>query len=219
MFKKLSLGVVIGLVVWSGGLCADTSRNVNLRQAAEQFVSAGKVAVVVGVEAYSLRSGLRPLDYAADDAQEMAKTLRQLGYNVQLLTNQQATRADVLDAIEQAGKAVSISDGTLLFFFSGHGFAEGQNNYLASYGTVSTHLQGSALRLDEVEQAIRQTHVKRAVMFVDACRNNPFVGKSVAQPSFLRQHSEGIKALYATKPGELSYETPQLGHKYLHKLK
>lgn len=211
MFKKLSLGVVIGLAVWSGALCADTSRNVNLRQAAEQFGSAGKVAVVVGVNNYDSHSGLRPLRFAVNDAQIMAQTLRQQGYTVLLLTDHKANRDYILDAIEQAGKAVNAQNSTLLFFFSGHGFAEGQQNYLASYGTVSTRLQGSALRLVEVEQAIKKTGVKRAVMLVDACRDNPFVGKSVAQPSFLRQHSEGIKALYATKPGELSYETPQLG--------
>lgn len=213
MLSKLGLGVVIGaaLVLWSGGLWAETSRNVNLRQAAEQFVNAGKVAVVVGVNNYDNHSGLRPLRFAVNDAQIMAQTLRQQGYTVLLLTDHKANREYILDAIEQAGKAVHAQNGTLLFFFSGHGFAEGQNNYLASYGTVSNRLQGSALRLAEVEQAIRQTQVKRAVMLVDACRDNPFVGKSVASPSFLRQNSEGIKALYATKPGELSYETPQLG--------
>ncbi len=50
------------------------------------------------------------------------------------------------------------------------------------------------------------------MMFIDACRDNPFLGKSTAQPNFLEQNAEGIKTLYATKFGELSYETPQLRH-------
>lgn len=213
MLRNLGL-VVCCSAALLGGVVQAESRDVVLEQEASRFAQSNRVAVVVGVNAYDPQSGLRPLKFAVPDAQLVKQGLERHNYSVQLLADHRANRDYILDAIEQAGRVLDPEQGTLVFFFSGHGFGDPatDTNYLATYNTLSNRLAGSALSLREVEAAIRKTGARRAMMFIDACRDNPFLGKSTAQPNFLEQNAEGIKTLYATKFGELSYETPQLRH-------
>lgn len=207
---KLGLGII--MVLLAGMVCAD-EKNVRLVEA-QQFAQGNKVAVIVGVNTYDQESGLRPLKYAAADADALTAVLQKHGYAARTLTNQKATKSYILNAIKQAGETLNPQQGTLVFAFSGHGFAQGGNNYLASYGTVGDNLSESALSMQELEQAVRATKARRAVLFIDACRDNPGLegSKSIGQPSFIQQQSEGIQVLYATKFGEISWEHDSLKH-------
>lgn len=211
----LSISCIFAATFTAKDTIAQTNaRGLSVIQESKQFLRSKKIAIVVGVNQYNPQSGLRPLRYAVSDAKLMEKVLKARGYTVILLTDAKANRPSVLDAIKEAGKLVHPTQGTLLFFFSGHGFAgeNQQSNYLATSETISRNLAGSALSMKQVQQAIRTTGVRRAVMFIDACRDSPFIGKSVAQPSFIKRNSHGIKSLYATSFGDLSYETPSLKH-------
>lgn len=215
MGLRLVFGII--LVLLAGSLSADETtadeKNVRVGEA-QQFAQGNKVAVIVGVNTYDQESGLRPLKYAAADADALTAVLQKHGYAARTLTNQKATKSYILNAIKQAGETLNPQQGTLVFAFSGHGFAQGGNNYLASYGTVGGNLSESALSMQELEQAVRATKVRRAVLFIDACRDNPGLegSKSIGQPSFIQQQSEGIQVLYATKFGEISWEHDSLKH-------
>lgn len=196
--------VLLSLPAWGAG------RNVERVAAMEEFQQNRKVAIVVGVEQYSSNLGFKPLYYAVDDAKLIAQTLKEQGYKVQLLTDSQATRDAILDRIEQVGKTLPEGDGTLIFYFSGHGLAEDNTNYLASFGAVAGRLQSSALSLKEVEAEIRKTQAPRAVLFIDACRDPLPTGSKGANRGFIYEKSEGMKVLFATKFGEKSYERDEL---------
>ena len=195
------------------GTYANSSKDI-LLQEVPKFQQENKVAVIIGVNTYDRSTGLRPLKYAASDATNLKNTLIKQGYKVRLLTNHHAGKHMILNAIEQAGKTLKRNTGTFIFAYSGHGFASNKQNYLASHGTVINRLAQSALPLREVQQAIRRTGAKRAILFIDACRNDPNIAgsKSVASTGFIYSKSEGIKTLYATKFGEVSWESPQLRH-------
>lgn len=205
---------------WTGVLCGSlvllslpawgVGRNVERVAAMEEFQQNRKVAIVVGVEQYTSNLGFKPLYYAVDDAKLIAQTLKEQGYKVQLLTDSQATRDAILDRIEQVGKTLPEGDGTLIFYFSGHGLAEDNTNYLASFGAVAGRLQSSALSLKEVEAEIRKTQAPRAVLFIDACRDPLPTGSKGANRGFIYEKSEGMKVLFATKFGEKSYERDEL---------
>jgi uncharacterized caspase-like protein len=154
------------------------------------------------------------LRYAAADAKMLKIILQKQGYTVRLLTNQKANKQYIINAIKQAGGTLKRNTGTFIFAYSGHGFAGRNGNYLASYGTVANKLVSSGLALKQVEQAIRGTGAKRAMLFIDACRDNPSIAgsRSGRNASFIYSKSEGMKVLYATKFGEVSWESPQLGH-------
>lgn len=216
MRKKLLITTQILVLLTSLigiGTYANSSKDI-LLQEVPKFQQENKVAVIIGVNTYDRSTGLRPLKYAASDATNLKNTLIKQGYKVRLLTNHHAGKHMILNAIEQAGKTLKRNTGTFIFAYSGHGFASNKQNYLASHGTVINRLAQSALPLREVQQAIRRTGAKRAILFIDACRNDPNIAgsKSVASTGFIYSKSEGIKTLYATKFGEVSWESPQLRH-------
>lgn len=209
----LRLSVGISMVLLVGGVCAE-SRDVNLVQETEQFDKGNKVAIVVGVENYDQRlTGFRQLDYAEDDARQVAEVLQGLGYKTELLVNNQAGRDIVLSRIREVGKTLQNGEGTLVFYFSGHGFAAEQDNYLATYGSVAHLLQDSGLGVSSVVKAIRNTGVRRAVLLVDACRNDPRPGIRSGGTSFEDVDSgEGVQVFYSTRFGDVSWEHDAFKH-------
>lgn len=201
------------LLISSLNLHAD-SKSVRLIEETRQFEQGNKVAVVVGVEDYNQRlTGFRPLKYAADDAQQLTSTLTTKGYRVKPLINGEATKAVILNTIHQTGKTMHNGEGTLIFSFSGHSFAAGNDNYLGSFGAVAHDLQESGLSVKEVVKAIRDTGVRRAVLLLDACRNDPLPDSKSISPGFRQENpGEGIQILYSTRFQDVSWEHDDLKH-------
>jgi Skp family chaperone for outer membrane proteins len=168
------------------------------------------VAILVGIGTYPRYSGLGELRYPARDADLLESELSAQRYTVITLKNAEATRGAILNAIRQSGEVIDAERGTLVFFFSGHGFAEGNSNYLASYDATSNDLARSGLDLGAVEKAMIATGARRRVMWVDACRNEPGKGAGDGR-SFARfDSSAGTRILFSTKAGRLSYEDDDL---------
>lgn len=183
---------------------------INVFSVSSSFAN-NKVAVVVGIEQYDqATSGVTPLNYTVDDATQLSSVLRNSGYAVKTLLNNQAAKHIILGQIKEAAKLIDKENGTLVFSFSGHGFAENNTNYLVVSGTTTTNLKDSALSVNDVLKAIKQTGVKRAALFLDACRNVPGV-KSLVK-GFVPISGQGVQLLVSTKAGEVSYETPALGN-------
>ncbi|MBU0655169.1 MAG: SUMF1/EgtB/PvdO family nonheme iron enzyme [Gammaproteobacteria bacterium] len=203
----LRLSVAISLALLAGVVAAET-KDVNLVQETQQFEQGGKVAIVVGVESYNQRlNGFRPLNYAKDDAEQVAAVLKSLGYQVELLVDSQASPNVILNRIRQKGRLPGIQNGTMLFYFSGHGFAVGNDNFLAAWDAVAEDLQDSGLGISRVVDAIRSTQVRRAVLLVDACRNDPRPGSKGGSDSYADVDTgEGVQILYSTRFGDVSWE-------------
>ena len=211
----LRLGVGISLVLLGGGVYADdaNSKNVNHpRGEIQQFEQGKKIAIVVGVKNYDRQNtGFRQLDYAQDDAEKVAGVLKKLGYKTELLVNDQASRGIILLRIRELSKTLRDGEGTMVFYFSGHGFAAGRDNYLATWGSVATLLQNDGLGISEVAQTIRDAKVRRAVLLVDACRDEPMPGKKGGEGGFEDVDTgEGVQVLYSTRLGSVSWENDAL---------
>jgi hypothetical protein len=87
-------------------------------------MEARRVAICVGIDVYSGRYGVGvpPLTGCADDAIRLAVKLHRLGFDVELLTDEDATVSKLKTAIERAGqKAVGVGS-TIFYFHSGHGY-------------------------------------------------------------------------------------------------
>lgn len=193
-----------------------TSRDVSFVGGVAQAEQSNQAAIVVGVENYDERlTGFRKLDYSADDANLIGSALQSIGYSAQqieILTDAQATKDIVLNRIRQRARALG-KDGTLVFFFSGHGFAQGDENYFATYGAVASELGASGLAVRDVVAAIRQSGVRRAVLLLDACRNNSLPGSKSANTGFVATaDGEGVQILFSTRYGDISWEQPELQH-------
>ncbi len=168
------------------------------------------VAILVGIGKYPRYSGLGELHYPSRDADVLESELTAQRYVVTTLKDGEATRGAILNAIRQSGEVIDAEHGTLVFFFSGHGFAEGNSNYLASYDATSNDLARSGLDLGAVEKAMVATGARRRVMWVDACRNEPGKGAGDGRSFSRFESSSGTRILFSTKAGRISYEDDDL---------
>jgi uncharacterized caspase-like protein len=66
---------------------------------------------------------------------------------VRQLTGPDATRAMIRRSLRELSDAGSPNEGTVLFFFGGHGFTYKGSNYLATFGVTADDLDGEGLGL------------------------------------------------------------------------
>jgi formylglycine-generating enzyme required for sulfatase activity len=176
----------------------------------QSFERQAKVAVLAGVGQYPPLSGLGRLRYPAHDVDLLQAALSAQGYTIVALKDHDGTRGSIERALKNAAELADRGQGTVLFFFSGHGFADKGENYLATFEATLDDLAGTGLAVKRVEALLKATGAPRQVMFVDACRNEP--GKAAGARTFERfQSSAGMKELLSTKEGRISYEDDQLG--------
>jgi len=179
------------------------------------FISEEKVALVIGLSDYPEHSNIPSLSYAKNDALALEKKLTAFGYRVRILTDYQATTGAVLSVIDDLGQYLTADQGTFVFYFSGHGFAQDKANYLATYESDMNDLERTGLSLERVIDRLRATGARRHVLFIDACRDDPNTGsKNLNNPGSFKEFdlAEGTQILFSTKYGGKSYEYSQLGH-------
>jgi uncharacterized caspase-like protein len=172
-----------------------------------------RVAFVVGNGAYK---NVAQLPNPAIDAKAMAKVLRNVGFDVVEGTN--LSRDKMTEKLLEFGKKAEGSD-VALFFYAGHGIAINGTNYLLPVDAdIKSEMDvklGSAINVDTtLEQTMGDAKVK--LVFLDACRDNPFAGKikpnsatrSLSVQSGLAEmkSGEGTLIAFATGPGQTALD-------------
>jgi len=141
-----------------------------------------RVALVIGNGAYT---SVTALPTPANDARVLAERLAQLGYEVSLgVDKNRREMAEMLaDFYSKAGGA-----SVALFYFSGHGMQIEGRNYLlpvdASFIGQASFLDVDAQAFDLQKFIAVSSTAQISVVFVDACRDNPILEKSVASSLF-----------------------------------
>src|SRR3984893_7085380 len=168
-----------------------------------------RVAFVVGNGAYK---NAQPLPNPPIDAKAMAGVLRNVGFEVVEGTN--LTRDKMTERLLECGKKAQGAD-VAVFFYAGHGIAIGGTNYLLPVDAdIKSEMDvklGAAINIDlTLDQIMSDAKVK--LVFLDACRDNPFAAKiksnsttrSVTVQSGLAemQSGEGTLIAFATGPGQ-----------------
>jgi hypothetical protein len=172
-----------------------------------------RVAFVVGNGAYK---NVTPLPNPAIDAKSMAALLRNVGFDVVEGTN--LTRDKMTEKLLDFGKRAEGAD-VALFFYAGHGIAVNGTNYLlpidADLKSEMDVKLGAAINVDlTLDQTMADAKVK--LVFLDACRDNPFAAKirsakatrSVSVESGLAEmkSGEGTLIAFATGPGQTALD-------------
>ena len=172
-----------------------------------------RVAFVVGNGAYR---NVAALPNPAIDAKSMAKVLRNVGFDVVEGTN--LTRDKMTEKLLEFGKKAEGAD-VALFFYAGHGIAINGTNYLLPVDAdIKSEMDvklGSAINIDlTLEQTMADAKVK--LVFLDACRDNPFASKiksnnatrSLSVQSGLAEmkSGEGTLIAFATGPGQTALD-------------
>ena len=186
---------------------------VALLVSADAALADKRVAFVVGNGAYK---NVAPLPNPAVDAKSMAKLLRNVGFDV--VEGSNLTRDKMTEKLLDFGKKAEGAD-VALFFYAGHGIAVNGTNYLlpvdADLKSEMDVKLGAAINIDlTLEQTMGDAKVK--LVFLDACRDNPFAAKirsakatrSVSVESGLAEmkSSEGTLIAFATGPGQTALD-------------
>ncbi|MBW4520911.1 MAG: caspase family protein [Scytolyngbya sp. HA4215-MV1] len=91
---------------------------------------------------------------------------------VRLLTKEQATRDDVLAALDQLAQTTT-TDSTVLVYFSGHGYqvssAMGEAYFLMPFGYDQTKLHKTAISGTELTTKLQAIPAKKLLLLLDCC--------------------------------------------------
>ena len=197
MFRTLAAAAVL-CAVWLGATPAADAR----------------VALVVGNSAYQHTKGL---DNPSHDAEDMARKLRGLGFEV--IEGRNLTQADFYDHLRKFSGALRATKGeAALFFYAGHGMQDkdGKNHLVPVDSPMRDEWDvPKMVRFDYVMDAM-QGFSGLKLVFLDACRDNPLRGgRSLAggakrglapvkraPDSAGSEESSGTLIMYATAPDD-----------------
>jgi formylglycine-generating enzyme required for sulfatase activity len=191
-------------------------------------VGAKRFALVIGVDQYA-DTQISTLGGATNDAKTLADALtRYAGFpkdQVIVLSSdqpaeRQPTRGNILRRLSNLATLLP-PDGLLLVSFAGHGIERGGQAFLLpSDAQVSNDielLEQTAINVAQMKSRILKTGVKQALVFLDACRNDP-AGRADADNPLTKNFTQGLNfdlrnkevsafaTIYATAVGQRAYE-------------
>jgi uncharacterized caspase-like protein len=162
-----------------------------------------RVALVVGNGQYENAGVLRN---PVNDARAVAQSLQRLGFNVMLRENR--SQREMAQDIREFGRQLD-QNTVALYYYSGHGIQVKGENYVVpvdaaianeeevEYGTVNV-----GLVMAQMEAARSRVNI----VFLDACRNNPFARsfRSSSNGLAMMNAPAGTFIAYATAPGDVA---------------
>ncbi|MFH1530248.1 MAG: caspase family protein [Pseudomonadota bacterium] len=187
-----------------------------------------KFAFLVGINDYGPESNLKGLSFAEDDAVRMGRALEGLGFQVDVLTGDAASRR----AIEEYLTGQVLDEGLskedlFLFFFSGHGQTIRGDHYLHFHGAQHGLLPGSYQVYNLFDLILKVIPCRHIVGILDACRDDARGVWKGGAPRGASAHTKNIqmvvdraevhyqrypRILFACGDDEVSWEDPELKH-------
>lgn len=156
-----------------------------------------RVALVIGNSAYQHTA---PLANPTNDAQDVAQALQKFNFQVILKTN--ADLETMADAVFQFGEKLK-GGGVGLFYYSGHGLQVKGENYLLPVDANlmrEDDVKRKAISANDIVDKMGEGKSHLNLVFLDACRNNPF-------PSGTRAVSRGLGGMSAPNGTLLIFST------------
>ncbi len=161
-----------------------------------------RTALVIGNGDYNSS----PLNNPENDANDMAETLEDLGFDVTL--KKDCTFSEMTNAIRDFGSDL-LSGGVGLFYYSGHAVQVGGNNYLIPVGSniqnedeVEFNAVNVGLLLNKMSTAKNSLNI----VILDSCRDNPFSGnfRSTERGLSIVAAPNETMIIYSTAPGSVA---------------
>jgi hypothetical protein len=136
--------------------------------------------LVVGINTYNHWPNL---EYAAKDAAEIAAFLKQKNFRVYVLTNQEATKQNILRQLETIRKSVD-ANSRVVFYFAGHGQTEDlpggrERGYIVPEDADAYDWQGTMLPMDELNRTIKLFKAKHVLLAFDSCYSGLGLTRSI----------------------------------------
>ena len=172
--------------------------------AANPAADPSRLALIIGNSSY--RDA--PLVNPANDARAVGALFTQAGFTVD--SRLDATRSDMMAAIERFGAAAKRAETKLVvFYYAGHGAQLDWRNYLLPVDAVVQKQEDMKQRCVDLSLLLGQLSTakdKTFVIILDACRNNPFGSAYRPEQKGLSQFDAPVGSLlaYATSPGNVA---------------
>jgi TPR repeat protein/uncharacterized caspase-like protein len=189
--------------------------------AAAQGDAPRKLAFLVGVKQY-IHPELTALRYTENDVTEMAALLKKAGYDVTVLCDSTGKKDAALAPTKanidrQLAKVLAKCKGredTIVVAFAGHGLQfEGHKDafFCPKDGKPFEQQIKTLVSLGDVYTQLEQSYAGIRVMLVDACRNDPKLGRGVDSDNSPRP-PQGVAVLFSCAKGEVAYEHEKYQH-------
>jgi TRAP-type C4-dicarboxylate transport system substrate-binding protein len=176
---------------------ANAQRNLSVQPADGQ-----RVALVIGNAAY--QQG--PLKNPVNDARAIADRLQRLGF---VVIKRENMKAKEMGAALREFRSRLSAGATALFFYAGHGLQVKGVNYLPTVDAeidAEEDVYAQALNINNVLELMEEAKTRVNLVFLDACRNNPFSRKfrSTAGGLAKLDAASGTLISFATRPGSVA---------------
>ncbi|MBW2570519.1 MAG: caspase family protein, partial [Deltaproteobacteria bacterium] len=170
-------------------------------------------AVVIGIENYR---SLPKSDYSGKDAALVKSYLKVLGYperNIDVITDEKATRTDIEKSLEAWLPNRAKKDSTVIVYFSGHGAPEPSTGeaYIVPYDGDPNYLSVTGYPLKRLYERLGKLEAKEIIVVLDSCFSGAG-GRSVlakgARPLVMMAATGGLSSkmavLTATQGSQIS---------------
>lgn len=150
-----------------------------------------RVALVIGNSDYAAVLDLRN---PKNDAVDVAAALRRLGFEVTPLSD--LSHPEMLDALRKFARKAAGADVSIVYY-AGHGIGvDGESRLVPVSARLSseTDINYETVRLSLVLNAVEGAK-RLGLVVLDACRDNPFLGKMSPAPGAKRTISRGLAAV------------------------
>ena len=206
-----SISLALFILVWVSST-ANAKKQDNLIPASNQQ----RVALVIGNGQYAMRTLKNP----ENDAQSMAKTLANLGFEVDYYANldQKAMVQHIFDFFHHKAAKSALR----LVYYAGHGIQFEGKNYLIPVDAnlaVSSEIPHNSFVLDELRRSLDELKQGASIIILDTCRVNLCpVGRCRGVMSSLgltdERRSSGTLIAYSTGPGLPASDGKELEHSF-----
>ena len=178
-----------------------------------------KYAVLIGIDDYVRLLKLR---YSKNDIEALRDRLLGIGFekeNVFSLTCGGRTKdlptKEHIEVVLETVFDLAKEGDIVVLAMCGHGIEVGDQARFCPIDTKENDLVGTTIAISDVFEKFSNSKATFKLMLVDACRENPFHGRSVADASVLSSLADppkGIMLLQSCAKDEISYEDETLRH-------
>jgi TPR repeat protein len=180
-----------------------------------------KLALLVGVQKYA-HPDLATLKYSENDVAALGTLLTKSGYQVTLLSDSAAranpalapTKANIEKTLTAVLARSKSREDTVLIAFAGHGLQfQGQKDayFCPQDARPFAEHSNTLVSLAQVYSKLEQSYAGIKMLLVDACRNDPKLGRGVNGDTSPRV-PRGVGVLFSCAAGEVAYEDNSLKH-------
>ena len=175
----------------------------------------GRVALVIGNDKYPNLPANEQLLKAVNDARAVGDALRKLGFTV--ISGENLNRAEMVNRVFAFMQSIKPGDIAVMFY-AGHGVTVSGGNYLLPTDIPQLNdgeearARNLALGEADIIADIQDKKARVTVLFLDACRNNPFrrpgLTRGVGGERGLARgrEAEGVFSVYSAGFGQLALD-------------